>query len=873
MSKVHDRGAPGRLQDPSRWSRAARPLAVALVTFSVSAASAQQKSAEVDPFAGVEEMVVTGSSTADLLNPSSTAAIAFDSAALADIGVADVSDLASYVPNLEITTVNATNASFFIRGVGLQDFGANASSSVPIFQDGIPRNASATQLVGLFDIGGLSVLKGPQGSGNRRNASAGAFIVQTNLPEPEFSGTARVTLAQLNSSQARDATRYAFETAMNAPIYEDIVSARLAARYSHENPFWENRCANRVPLDQRPAAPAAGNQICGEFVRSGARSLVNPFLSRYLGEVDDFGFRGTVRVVPPDSPLELVMRVETSRLNRDSTNGQAVGTGQGFLGQGGQLGYRDPDLTRENEAIIARLRAEDPSLTLIQARNLARPILAKRVRKRPLDREPFKGNLNQPGRTILGTHSFSTTATVENDFATTTLNLGFLDYRRSEFRDTDLTPNQRFDGNDNDQAWQLYGDLSVEGEAIGEIPITWSTGLFSIYEKLEGQTKQSVVGGLQGGGPLVDREIEQVIDGWGVYGEAAYDLAEAFTLSAGFRYNWERKDFAVRSKTQNNIAQIGLPPILVPQRERSANQRTWDGFTGFVNIEYRFTEDISSYVKFTRGFKAGHFNPSNPLTAKVPGSGFVDPESIDSIEVGFSGSAWSDRIRGNANFFFYNYRDLQVFRVTQSIRGFAREVQSAEQARNMGIEAEISLKPLEGFVPEAIEGLEISLLGAWLEAKFVEFSVLEPRLIGSNTLGIPIDFSGNTLLNSPQLSLTGRFTWPVDLDRFGRFTPQYDFTWTDDVPFDPNNGKGEPDVFGNNRFPAFTIGARAYMLHNVRLTWTPPDDPGFELSGWCRNVEDRRYKTFGVDLSGIELLQLHYVGEPRVCGADFRFRW
>ncbi|MBY0402047.1 Plug domain-containing protein, partial [Myxococcota bacterium] len=118
-------------------------------------------------------MIVTGSGTSELLNPSSTSTIAFDTQDLANIGVEDVGDLDAYVPNLEIASVNATNASFFVRGVGLQDFGANASSSVPIFQDGVPRNPSATQLVGLFDIAGLSVLKGPQGSGNLRNASAG----------------------------------------------------------------------------------------------------------------------------------------------------------------------------------------------------------------------------------------------------------------------------------------------------------------------------------------------------------------------------------------------------------------------------------------------------------------------------------------------------------------------------------------------------------------------------------------------------------------------------------------------------------------------------------------------------------------------------
>lgn len=874
MSEVVDRDAYGRLRRPGRWSLRTVVSTAALVMLPAfdSAAQSPQQGADVDPFAGVEEMVVTSSSAAALLEGADTSAIVFDSADLANIGVEDVSDLAAYVPNLEITSVNATNASFFIRGVGLQDFGANASSSVPIFMDGIPRNASATQLVGLFDIGGLSVLKGPQGSKNLRNASAGAFIVKTRLPEPEFSGSARVTLSKLTSVDARDANRYSFETAMNAPIYDEIVTARLAARYNHENPFWENRCANRTPIDQRPRFPAAGSSLCGEQVRAGAQSEVNPFLSRYLGEIDDFGFRGTLRVEPTDSPVDFVIRVETSRLNRDSTNGQAIGTGQGFLGQASQLGYRDPDLLNRNNAIIARLRAQDPSLTAVQARNLARPILEKEVRKRPLDRGPFAGNINQPGQTILATHSVSTTTLVEYDEATTTFNLGFLDYRKSEYRDTDLTPNQRFDGADDDQSFQLYGDLSVEGENIGSVPITWSTGLYSIYEKLEARTKQSIGGGLSGGGPLIDRDITQEIYGYGVFGEAAYDIAEAFTLSAGFRYNYERKDFAVRQLTQNNIA-LGGPPILVPQREASQNQRAWDGFTGFVNLEYRFTEDISSYARYTRGFKAGHFNPSNAATAKVPGSGFVDPESIDSFEFGSAGAFFSDRVRMSANYFFYNYRDLQVFRVTQSIRGFAREVQSAEQARNMGIEVDLNLRPLEGWAPEVMDGLDISLRGSWLQAKFVEFTVLEPRLIGTTTLGIPIDFSGNTLLNSPELQLTGIFTWPVEFERWGRFTPQYDFTWTDDVPYDPNEGKGEPDIFGKSRFPAYTVGARAYILHNIRLSWAPPNDSGLEVSGWCRNVEDRRYKTFAVDLSGIEQLQLTYVGEPRVCGADFRFSW
>lgn len=859
------RGIQRAVRLPLPW------LAAVSALLAVGDASAQRADADVDPFAGVEVFLVTDSPTKDLLNPTSTSAIVFDAAELANVGVQNVSDLAAYVPNLSITSVNATNASFFIRGVGLQDFGANASSSVPMYIDGIPRNASATQLVGLFDLDGLSVLKGPQGSKNFRNASAGAFVIQTARPEPEFSGSARVTISKLTSVNARDADRFVFETAMNAPVYEDIVSARVAVRFKHENPFFENRCANRIPLDQRVTArvqndPAA--QICGEFLRNGDRSEVNPFLDRYLGEIDDFGFRGTLRVDPSDSPLDFIVRVETSRLNRDSTTGQAIGTSAGFLGQGSSLGFRDFDLTNRNNAIIARLRRETPGLSLGQARLLARPILEKEVRKAGSDRGPFAGQLNKPGRTILDTHSISTTTTLETDVAQTKLNLGFLDYRRSEFRDTDLTSNIRFDGHDNDQAFQLYGDLAIEGEAIGPAPIDWSTGVYSIYEKLEGQTNQEIFGSLASGGTAIDRDFSQTLKGFGIYADAGYDITEEFTLSAGFRYNWERKEFA--------IADVDTRLVFgntFSTRERNSNQRTWDGFTGFVNVEYRFTEDVSSFIKYTRGFKAGHFNPSDARVPRIPGEGFADPEQIDSVETGVSATLWADRIRASAAFFFYNYRNLQVFRVTSSIFGFARVVQSAEQARNLGIDLEFNISPLEGFVPEAIEGLNIDLKGGWLNAKFVEFTVLEPRLVGTQTLGLPIDFSGNTLLNSPQLQVTALITWPLDLGRLGVLTPQYDFTWTDDVPFDPNNGKGEPNPRGVSQFPAFTIGARAYMLHNIRLSWAPPGDPGVEVSGWCRNLEDRVYKTFSVDLSTFDFNTLNYFGEPRSCGADLRFKW
>ena len=613
-------------------------VSVALAWFGSSAAFAQEKGTEPDPFAGVEEMIVTGSSAVEILVPPSTAAITFDSKALQDIGVQDVGDIAAYVPNLEVATVNATNASFFIRGVGLQDFGANASSSVPIYQDGIPRNASATQLVGLFDIANVSVLKGPQGSGNLRNASAGAFVIATGAPEPERSGLATVTISKITSVDARDANRYGFETYLNTPIVDDVVMARISARYKNENPFWENRCANRIPLADRPIQnpqrnPSVG--LCGDIVPAFSPSTVTPFLHRYIGEVDDYAVRGQIRIKPPDTPIDWTLRVEISNLNRDSTAGQAIGTGAG-LGTADSAGYRDVDVSNRENSLIGKFRAANPALSLQQAQLLARGRLAKELRKVPLDRGPYAGALDFPGRTLLETHTASSTAVISTDAAVTTVNFGFVDYRKSEQRDTDLTPNEKFASISNDQGWELYGDASVKSDTLGSLPIGWETGAYGMYEKIESFTQQDL-GRFDNQGIRNLTGFEQEIFSGGIYGQASYEFLEAFTLSAGIRYNWERKDFDVRNDEVRKFPIFFPPPpreVKVVRPNGSRNQRTWDAISGFVNLEYTFTEDVKSYMKYSRGFKAGHFNPSDAGAAKVPGEGFADPETLDSIEWG-----------------------------------------------------------------------------------------------------------------------------------------------------------------------------------------------------------------------------------------------
>ena len=171
---------------------------VGAVSAHAQAAENDATTDEGDPFAGVEEMVVMGSeNAAALLVSSSDSATTFDSELLGSLRVTNISDLADYTPNLEIVTSGTTSPTLFIRGVGLNDFSANATGAISVFQDNVARNSSAIQLGRIFDTrGSQSSSAAPRVSVPYRNASGGAIKILPKRPSGEFGAWAFGVLRQ-----------------------------------------------------------------------------------------------------------------------------------------------------------------------------------------------------------------------------------------------------------------------------------------------------------------------------------------------------------------------------------------------------------------------------------------------------------------------------------------------------------------------------------------------------------------------------------------------------------------------------------------------------------------------------------------------------
>jgi iron complex outermembrane receptor protein len=355
-----------------------------------------------------------------------------------------------------------------------------------------------------------------------------------------------------------------------------------------------------------------------------------------------------------------------------------------------------------------------------------------------------------------------------------------------------------------------------------------------------------------------------------------WDFLDDFTLEGGVRYNWERKHFdftiAVPAKHRDPVTGEIIP-------QRTVDSRTWHAPTGTISLTYRIAEDVSAYWKYSRGWKGGHYNASALLEKELEPA---EPESIDAFEAGLRGRFLDGRLGLGLAVFYYEYTNYQVFVVEDDLGAPPTyNIINANDAEVYGAELDVRAEPLMGWVPQFFDQLVLTGRLGWLETQFLDFSneVYRLKLVpgpsglpSGVTLPVLIDYSGNQLINSPRLKGSLAAEWTFDLGRWGAVIPRYDFAWTDDVFFDPSEGRGSPDRFGDYPLPEYTSGQSAFWLHNARLAYRTPEG-NVEIAGWVRNFTDEVYKTFSFDASTFSNVVINFVGEPRTWGISVSINW
>ncbi|NIB44894.1 TonB-dependent receptor [Pseudomaricurvus alkylphenolicus] len=140
-------------------------------------------------------------------------------------GAANLEDFINKTPGLTLTSVNPGNQVIQIRGISA----LVGDPTVGLYLDDVPF-ATAVNLefpsIPSFDLAGVEVLRGPQGTLYGASSQGGTVIVKTqDASTTEFEGKLDVTGASIHNGEAS----YSINGAINLLLVEDVLGLRLVA--------------------------------------------------------------------------------------------------------------------------------------------------------------------------------------------------------------------------------------------------------------------------------------------------------------------------------------------------------------------------------------------------------------------------------------------------------------------------------------------------------------------------------------------------------------------------------------------------------------------------------------------------------------------
>ncbi|MDY0007540.1 MAG: TonB-dependent receptor, partial [Spongiibacteraceae bacterium] len=271
---------------------------------------------------------------------------------------------------------------------------------------------------------------------------------------------------------------------------------------------------------------------------------------------------------------------------------------------------------------------------------------------------------------------------------------------------------------------------------------------------------------------------------------------------------------------------------------------SWSKVTPMAVASYHITDEISTYAKFSTGYKSGGINGVAESNAAF--REHFDQETMRSYEIGLKSRFLDNRVQLNSAVFYNEYDDIQVNTFVPAVIGIA--VNNAGKAAISGLEMELVARPTHN--------LDLSFNYAYLDTKYKEYMDLD-----SNTGQIRDFSSERQFAYSPRHSFNTSAKYTFDPMAYGTLSARVDYVWTDEQFIGVNNDPTTNiDDYG-------LLGARitlADIPHGAR------GDGQLSVSLWGKNLTDEEYTTSGVNL---QVFSVNQWGDPRSYGAELTYRF
>ena len=185
---------------------------------------AADRPAAAEDGSGLSDIIVTARRREEALQSVPVAITVLDGAALAARQITNVSALQTVAPSLTLSGAagRRQTPAIGIRGQLTSDTLISADPAVAVYVDEVIMTPNQGINMGLYDLGNVQVLKGPQGTLFGRNTTGGAVLFSPNQPKDVLEGEVK---AHIGNYDERGGTAM-----VNLPI-TDTLAVRIAGNY------------------------------------------------------------------------------------------------------------------------------------------------------------------------------------------------------------------------------------------------------------------------------------------------------------------------------------------------------------------------------------------------------------------------------------------------------------------------------------------------------------------------------------------------------------------------------------------------------------------------------------------------------------------
>ncbi|MCV6613806.1 MAG: TonB-dependent receptor, partial [Cellvibrionaceae bacterium] len=834
-------------------------LLAAAIAMAVAAPSFAQNTVEL------EEVVVYAQKREQSILEVPVSVSSYGAEALDQAKVRDMNDLTQIAPSVSIdNSTGASDTSIYIRGMGTSGNNAGFEQSVGIFIDGVYRGRPGSAMNDYVDVEGIEVLKGPQGTLFGRNTSAGVVSVRTAAPSHEAGGTAEVSIGNYGFKQVR--------ASVTGPLIEDKLAGRLSGSWHERDGFMEN------PFTGAEAQDRDRYSLRGQLLWDLNDDATLRIIADKSHSDESCCAATPLLYGPAQAAIDLVDGPKFSRLPANLYPYSGLPNSQLRDVFDRKYAANVPYLDKIDDwGISAELNWDfgETALTVIaSSRNFENfqqldadhnsADILTRIQNFDNDEKSLEIRWASTGANTIdwtvGAYFFDQTI----DFSSP-LPFGedLREYADTLARQLSATPG-------NPAGVPLVSVVELGQALFGNVPLN---KIGDYYFGSEGD-----------GGASNDYSAESMA----FFGQATWNINEDLSLTLGLRYSDEEKDALYTSQHVNPFAELpleevrdamiaagifgaqGLQAGVTPEMARGAVAQAlaaaaagipqavsdiqaattaaygirqnlqlvvpWDDFnadyaddniSGTISLNYQFSEDMSGYARFARGYKSGGLNMDRAAPLTTPGNHVVSdpsivvfkPELVDTFELGMKSRLLDNRLNLNAAVFLQELEDYQFQSFTST--GFV--VRNAAKTEGKGIELDFAFKPSANWF--------ISGGVVWQDVNYDEFPD-GPNTIAQILAQAPAnsnDLSGQRVVQSSELSasLMVAYSQPIN----------------DELEFNANvSGNYRSDFFRQSSNEPLSEQDISVINASIGIG---AQDGGWGLEIWGKNLtDDESYASF-----------------------------